>query len=136
MANALVYSLYWHDIMMENNGIIELEGMVFRANHGCLEHEKKAGNIFTVDFKGELPMDKAAETDDLSDALDYGLIYDIIKKEMEIHSDLLEHLAGRIVRSIAAGFPRLVKFSVRVSKQRPPVDGVAQWSRVTMKFHQ
>ena len=32
-------------------GTIELEGMQFRAYHGCLETEKIAGNDFVVDFK-------------------------------------------------------------------------------------
>ena len=37
-------------------------------------------------------------------------------------------------KAIEARFPQLVSFSVRVSKKRPPVDGTAQWSRVTL-FH-
>lgn len=113
-------------------GILELEGMEFHVCHGCLPQEKTVRNLFTVDFRAELDMTAAAESDDLRDALDYGLVYDVIRKEMEIHSDLLEHLAGRIVSAIADAFPRLGNFSIRVSKRRPPVNGVAAWSRVTL----
>ena len=48
---------------MENIGIIELEGMEFKAYHGCLEQEKVRGNSFTVDFRGELDLSAAAESD-------------------------------------------------------------------------
>lgn len=113
-------------------GLLELEGMEFYATHGCLGHEKRMQNLFVVDFRGETDMTEAAESDRLEDALDYGLIYEVIRKEMTVHSDLLEHLAGRIVKAIASSFPMLGDFSVRVSKRRPPVGGVTAWSRVTL----
>lgn len=115
-------------------GILELEGMEFHVCHGCLPHEKTVGNLFTVDFRTELDMSAATKSDDLQDALDYGLVYDVIRKEMQIHSSLLEHLAGRIVGAIADAFPQLGNFSIRVSKRRPPVNGVAAWSRVTLFY--
>ena len=121
--------------MMEHLGIIELEGMEFKAYHGCLEHEKVKGNSFTVDFRGELDLSAAAESDNLNDPLNYGEIYDLVAEEMSIPSELLENVAGRIVKEIERRFPQLVRFSVRVSKKRPPVDGVAQWSRVTL-YHE
>ena len=117
---------------MENIGVIELEGMEFKAYHGCLEQEKVRGNSFTVDFRGELDLSAAAESDNLNDTLNYGEIYDLVAEEMSIPSELLENVTGRIVREIERRFPQLVKFSVRVAKKRPPVDGVAQWSRVTL----
>ena len=117
---------------MENIGVIELEGMEFKAYHGCLEQEKVRGNSFTVDFRGELDLSAATESDNLNDTLNYGEIYDLVAAETSIPSELLENVTGRIVREIERRFPQLVKFSVRVSKKRPPVDGVAQWSRVTL----
>ena len=117
---------------MEKIGIIELEGMEFKAYHGCLEQEKIRGNVFTVDFRGELDLSAAAESDALGDTLNYGEIYDLVAEEMSVPSELLENVAGRIVKAIEDRFPQLVEFSVRVSKKRPPVDGVAQWSRVTL----
>lgn len=119
---------------MEKTGIIELEGMEFHAFHGVLEHEKIEGNLFIVDFKGEVDMSKAAESDLLEDTLNYALIYDAVAKQMQTPSELLEHVAGRIVRVIAADCPQLESFSVRVSKRQPPVAGPVKWSRVTL-FH-
>lgn len=116
-------------------GIIELEEMRFWARHGCLESERSNGNLFLVDFRGELDMRKAAGSDNLEDTVNYGLVYDLVKEEMDIPSDLLENVAGRIVRRIAERFPEFARFSVRVSKRRPPVGGPVQWSRVTLTFN-
>ena len=106
--------------------------MEFRAYHGCLEREKIAGNDFVVDFRGEMDMSTAAESDRLEDAVNYALIYDVVAEEMAKPSDLLEHVAGRIVKALKEKFPEFIRFSVRVSKRRPPVNGVIQWSRVTL----
>ena len=86
--------------IMEKTGIIELEGMEFKAYHGCLEQEKVRGNLFTVDFRGELDLSAAAESDNLNDTLNYGEIYDLVAEEMSIPSELLENVAGRIVNAI------------------------------------
>ena len=74
-------------------------------------------------------------SDDIQDTLDYRSVCAIVEQEMSQPSDLLEHVAGRIVRAIADKFPEFVKFSVRVSKQMPPVGGSVQWSRVTLTFN-
>lgn len=116
-------------------GIIELDQMSFQAYHGCLESERKNGNLFLVDFRGELDLRKAAESDALEDTVNYGEIYELVKEEMDVPSDLLEHVAGRIVRKIAARFPEFTRFSVKVSKRMPPVGGDVQWSRVTLNFN-
>ena len=117
-----------------NIGTLELEGMQFRAHHGCLGRERIAGNDFVVDFRGEIDMSAAAESDKLEDAVNYALIYDAVAQEMAKPSDLLEHVAGRIVKVLAKRFPEFISFSVRVSKKRPPVAGIVQWSRVTLYY--
>ena len=118
--------------MVDKSGILELEGMEFHSFHGVLEREKVAGNLFVVDFRGVLDMRAAAQSDALEDALNYAEIYDVVAAEMAIPSDLLEHVAGRIVKALAAKFPQLESFSIRVSKRRPPVAGIVQWSRITL----
>ena len=119
---------------MNTIGTIELEGMEFRAHHGCLEREKVIGNDFVVDFRGDVDMAAAMESDDLDDAVNYALIYDVVAQEMAKPSNLLEHVAGRIKDALAAKFPQFVSFSVRVSKKRPPVDGIVHWSRITVYY--
>ena len=67
----------------DDMGLLELEGMEFDACHGCLESEKKTGNLFIVDFRAWVDMAGAIQSDALEDAIDYGEIYMTIKKEMQ-----------------------------------------------------
>jgi dihydroneopterin aldolase len=97
-----------------------------------LDREKVNGNLFVVDFRGIMDMRTAAQSDALEDALNYAEIYDAVAAEMAVPSELLEHVAGRIVNALTEKFPQLESFSVRVSKRRPPVAGVVQWSRITL----
>lgn len=106
--------------------------MEFHAFHGCFEKERTEGNTFTVDFRGKTEMSAAAASDALEDTADYGVLYGIVKREMAVPSALLENVAGRIVAAIEEEMPRFREFSVRVSKQHPPVDGKCAWSRITL----
>lgn len=115
-------------------GIIELEGMEFHAYHGCFEKERTEGNLFVVDFKGCYDCEKAASSDDLKDAIDYGGVYDIVRQQMEIPSNLIENVAWRIADAIKEAFPDFEEFTVRVSKQNPPVNGPCKWSRFTVRY--
>ena len=116
---------------MNDSGAIELVGMEFHSNHGCYEQEIKEGNTFVVDFYGRLPIEKAARTDNLENTADCRKIYEIISREMERRSNLLEAVAGRIVDAIERETFGFYYVQVRVSKKNPPVGGVCAWSRVT-----
>ena len=122
--------------MIDSKGIIELEGMEFHSFHGVLDREKVNGNLFVVDFRGIMDMRTAAQSDALEDALNYAEIYDAVAAEMAVPSELLEHVAGRIVNALTEKFPQLESFSVRVSKRRPPVAGIVQWSRITLSHNE
>lgn len=118
---------------ISNLGSISLEAMQFMAYHGVLPEEREEGNLFLVDFKCTYDIGKAMISDDLADTLDYGHIHAIVAEEMAAPSKLLEHVAGRIASRIAAEHPEIVWFAVTVSKQNPPVQGRAEWSRVTVE---
>lgn len=113
--------------------IIELTGMEFHAYHGCLEKERTEGNLFKVDLKMEAFLKKAAKSDSLSDTVDYGEIYRTVREQMEIPSNLLEHVAWRITEAVAGKFDA-VALVVKVSKHNPPVDGACEWSSVTVSW--
>ena len=112
-------------------GTIELAGMEFHSFHGCLESERREGNTFVVDFVCDCDLTAAAGSDSLEDTLDYSAIYRIVASQMSTPSNLLEHVASRIVDAISAAFPELGAFKVTVSKKNPPVQGPAAWARVT-----
>jgi len=112
--------------------LIEIEGMEFYAFHGHFEVEKIAGNRFLVNLKIEADCSKAALTDRLEDTLDYQKAYLIVKEEMAIPSDLLEHVAQRIINRVKAEFQEAKKVNVKVSKMNPPMGG--QIERVSVSL--
>lgn len=112
-------------------GLIEIEGMEFYAFHGHFDVEKVAGNRFLVDLKIEADCSKAGQTDQLEDALDYQKAYLAVKEEMEIPSNLLEHVGQRIVNRIRTIFPKAHQIAVKISKMTPPMGGQIEKVSVT-----
>lgn len=113
-------------------GVIVLENMEFFAYHGCYEAEQIVGNKFLVNLSMEADITKPAKTDDIKDALNYHRAYEIVKKEMQIRSNLLEHIAKRIIDALYEAFPQLEKATVKVSKLYPPM--VGQIKSVSIEF--
>lgn len=115
-------------------GIIEIEGMEFYAFHGHFEVEQKIGTRFLVDVKIETDLTKAAQSDQLTDTLNYQEVYDLIKKEMGIVSSLLEHVGGRILTGLKTQFPEIEKATVKISKMNPPMGGPIEKVSVSLGF--
>jgi dihydroneopterin aldolase len=113
--------------------LIEIEGMEFYAYHGHFEVEKVVGNRFLVDLKIEADLSKAGQTDKLADTLDYQKAYLVVKEEMAVSSDLLEHVCQRIISRIKIEFPEVQKATVKVSKMNPPMGGQIEKVSVTME---
>lgn len=112
---------------------ISLENMEFHAYHGCLEHEQTLGNTFIVNVSIELDTKLAGETDKLEHTLNYQLVYNVVKAEMEIPSKLIEHVAQRIVDNIMLSFPQIQALDVRLSKLNPPLGGKVE--RVSIELN-
>ena len=102
---------------------VRLEGMEFHAFHGVYEDEKKHGAPFSVDVSFEYDARQAVLSDQLEHALDYSAVFELVKSEMAKPSDLLEHVAGRIVNRITSTFPNVSALRVRLVKLKPPIEG-------------
>jgi len=114
-------------------GIIEIEKMKFYAYHGHFEVERLVGNQFEVDIRMETDCTKAAESDNLDDALNYLAVYETIKKEMEIKSHLLEHVGKRILDTLFEQFATITKARIKVSKMNPPMGGEIERVSVSLE---
>ena len=62
---------------------------------------------------------KAAQTDNIEDALSYLTAYEIIAKEMMITSHLLEHVAQRMIDALYNAFPQISHVTIKVSRLKP-----------------
>ena len=111
---------------------ITLENMEFHAFHGCLEHEQQLGNTFIVSLSMELDTTVAGQTDGLEHTLNYQLVYDAVKEQMDIPSKLIEHVGRRIVDEVFSKFPQIQALEVKLSKMNPPLGGKVD--RVTIEL--
>lgn len=104
-------------------GIIKLEHIKIYAFHGCLPEESRIGSDYRVDLQVKTDLRKSATSDQLSDTVDYVLLQKIVAQEMAIRSNLLEHVANRIITRIFKELPEVSRVKVCVSKQNPPIGG-------------
>ncbi len=103
--------------------IIEIENMEFYAYHGCYREEQVVGNQFQVSILLEADTEVAQNSDNLNDTVNYQVVYNLIKAEMQQKSKLLEHVAERIVSAIHENFKEVKRIWVKVSKLNPPLGG-------------
>ncbi len=102
---------------------ITLKNMKFHAYHGCFDFEKRDGNTFLVSVEMEIDTYLAGITDKLEDTLNYQEVYDVVKQEMDIPSNLIEHVAKRILNTLVKQFTQIKSLKVKLSKLNPPLGG-------------
>ena len=113
-------------------GLIHIEGMEFYAFHGHFIEEQIVGNKFILDVTIDTNTEPAEKSDQLEDALDYQIIYKIIKEQMEIKSNLLENIGARILDAIYEQFNNVTKITLKVSKINPPMGGQIEKVCITL----
>ena len=111
---------------------IELENMEFRAGHGCYDLEKVVGNRFRVDVVLEVEAGEAAEQDDLTKSVSYLTVYEVVRREMALTSNILENVALRVCRALKDEFPKIEKVTAKISKMAPPLGGKIERVSVTL----
>ena len=107
---------------MNKEGIIELKDLRFRAYHGCLPQERIVGTDYNVSLRCTVDLRKAAATDDLKHTVDYSLLYNIVKSEMGTPANLLEHVAGKILKNVRYYAPAVKHATVTICKMNPPFE--------------
>jgi len=104
-------------------GKIILKNIRVYAYHGCLIEEGHIGSDYRVDLTIKADLKPSAKSDDLKDTVDYVLLNNIIKEEMEIRSKLLETVAERILNRIFKDAGLVKEANIKISKLNPPIGG-------------
>lgn len=104
-------------------GKIRVTNIRAYAYHGCLSEETAIGSDYRVDVEIEADLSKSAQTDKLSDTVDYVLLNRIVKEEMAIPSALLETVCERILVRFFEEEQLIQIATVAVSKVNPPIGG-------------
>lgn len=114
-------------------GIIRLKNIRTFSYHGCLDEESRIGSDYSVDLEIKTDLRKSALSDRLQDTVDYVILNRIVKDEMAERSNLLEHVAHRIIKRIFAELPEVARITLSVSKINPPIDGDVEAVTVQME---
>lgn len=120
--------------MVLRSSHITLSGLRFHAYHGVMAQERQTGGDFLVDLQVMCDLEKAVHSDDLSDTLNYGTLYDLVHQEMMQPSQLLEHVAGRIAQRVFDGFTQVENVVITVTKVNPPMGADLKGASVTLFF--
>ena len=111
-------------------GLITVEGIRVFAYHGHLPEEAILGGHFIVNVWVTADTTEVEKTDDLNHTVDYVMIIEIVKEQMAIRSNMIEHPAKRIVDLILP-LQKVQKVKVEVEKIQPPIDAAFDKISVT-----
>ncbi|MCC5918691.1 MAG: dihydroneopterin aldolase [Cryomorphaceae bacterium] len=101
---------------------IKVKNIRIYAFHGCLEEEAKIGSNYRCDLTVFADLTHSAQTDELSDTIDYVSLTAIVKEEMQIRAKLLETVAKRIADRVLKLHDRVSRCRISVSKISPPIE--------------
>lgn len=106
---------------MEELLTISLERVRMFGNHGVFVQEQTVGAEYEVSIVITMPPPAGCDTDLLDNTLSYAQLYESLKREFAIHSDLIEHLAKRIAIAITDTWPYILSAEIKITKLAPPI---------------
>lgn len=94
------------------------------------EEERILGNEYSVEVA--LDFNENTETiEDVNDTIDYSVVYNIIRKRMQVPTSLLETVVMSAGHDIHARFPQLKAISISLKKSSVPIEGMQGAAEVT-----
>lgn len=101
---------------------ISVNNLEVFAYHGCMEEEAEIGTRFSVNAHLYYDISKAALSDDLKHAVDYGEVSAIVKEELLKRNNLIETVVVRIINRLKAINGGVEKVRVELTKHKPPIE--------------
>lgn len=112
---------------------IGLEGIEFYAYHGVYEEERIIGGKYILDISVYTVAEKALHNDDLNGTVNYELLYNIAKKNMQQPVKLIEHLAQKILNDIRKIVNNDDVIKIKLKKIHPPLGAEVQASFIELE---
>ena len=113
---------------------VGLEGVKFNAAIGFFEEERIFKNNFLVDVDVLFTQLDKTQTEDLSQTIDYSLLYDICEQEFAKVSLLIETVAQQILNKIITDFSFVEEAHVKIRKLNPPLKAQIQHSFIELNY--
>lgn len=96
-----------------------VEGLELYGYHGFSDEEQKVGHRYRVDVTATLRTG-FGESDELAETVDYGAICEVVAREFEESSRLVEALSQRIGKALLTEFSLIHSVEICVAKLLPP----------------
>ena len=102
--------------------VLFIDNLEVFANHGLFEEENKLGQKFIFDIECELNYKKAMFSDEMTDSISYADIAEVVVKTTTTNTfNLLERLAGEILKNIFTEFPQIENINLKINKPGAPI---------------
>ena len=105
------------------------------------DHEKRIsrlyfeiGQSYYERHKDDPEAEELERIAEITDTISYADLYEVVKAEMEKPSQLLEHVALRIIKAITARWPQIGTVDLRLAKDNPPMGADCKGAGVEMHF--
>lgn len=108
-------------MMTLTDSYITLNRLRFHAYHGVEAQERLTGNDYEVSVRIRTDLTQAAQTDALTDTVNYAEAYQLIAAVMGEPCQLLEHVAWRIGERLFRRWPEIAAIDVHLTKLNPPI---------------
>ena len=102
-------------------GQIYIKDLRLHGYHGVLPQERTVGNDYIINLTVLYPIEKACLSDDVADTMNYAEALEVVQDEFCTQSNLLEHVAHRICRSLLNRFPLATAIDIDLAKVAPPM---------------
>ena len=102
--------------------VLFIDNLEVFANHGLFEEENKLGQKFIFDIECELNYKEAMFSDEMTDSISYADIAEVVVKTATTNTfNLLERLAGEILKNIFTEFPQIDNIKLKINKPGAPI---------------
>ena len=102
--------------------VLFIDNLEVFANHGLFEEENKLGQKFIFDIECELNYKKAMFSDEMTDSISYADIVEVVVKTATTNTfNLLERLAGEILKNIFIEFSQIENIKLKINKPGAPI---------------
>ena len=102
--------------------VLFIDNLEVFANHGLFEEENKLGQKFIFDLECELNYKNAMFSDEMMDSISYADIAEVVVETATTNTfNLLERLAGEILKNIFTEFPQIDNIKLKINKPGAPI---------------
>ena len=113
-------------------GSVHIRNVEFQGKHGASADERRSSRRFQVDVDLHFPVERAAESDRLTDTINYRDVCEVVVQIGEARPRrLLEALAAEMLRELHKRWPQ-AQIMIELRKLHPPCPGNPDFTAVRL----